>query len=211
MTISHAIGRVGFHPPLTHPAALTRTPSANPPSTGGRLGLPNHVPPCRQPEHQRSNPGRAATSPCHAAKSATETRSLRYVYGDDPYSERQFRALKYRTNFPDRLGCLQDSRAFCQQFFRWYNEEHRHSWFGLLAPAMVHSGQLKPVLAGSQAVLDAAYLAHPDPFDRRPPRPLPIPSEVWINEPAQPGPEAEEKSQQIPMLDTRFGLVVNCL
>jgi len=125
----------------------------------------------------------------------TKTHSRPYVSDDNPYSESQFRTLKYRPQFPDRFGCIQDSRVFCQQFFQWYNEEHRHSGIGLLTPAMVHFGQAQSVLADRQAVLDAAYRAHPDRFVRKPPKPLPLPSEVWINRPLDNGRKTEEKSQ----------------
>jgi hypothetical protein len=47
--------------------------------------------------------------------------------------------------FPHRFGCIQDSRAFCQRFFQWYNQEHRHSGMGLLTPAMVHFGETQTV------------------------------------------------------------------
>jgi len=60
---------------------------------------------------------------------------------DNPFSESQFRTTKYRPEFPDCFGCIQDSRAFCQSFFQWYNQEHRHSGVGLLTPAAVHYGQ----------------------------------------------------------------------
>jgi len=114
----------------------------------------------------------------------TKTHSRPYVSDDNPYSESQFRTLKYRPDFPDRFGCLEDARAFGQEFFRWYNEEHRHSGIALLTPAMVQSGQTEAVLAQRQAVLAAAYQAHPERFVRRPPIPLPVPSAVWINKPA---------------------------
>src|SRR5450432_1692219 len=71
----------------------------------------------------------------------TKSHSRPYVSDDNPYSESQFRTMKYRPEFPDRFGCIQDSRAFCQQFFRWYNEEHRHSGIALLTPAVVHFGE----------------------------------------------------------------------
>ena len=125
----------------------------------------------------------------------TKTHSRPYVSDDNPYSESQFRTLKYRPEFPDRFGCIQDSRAFSQQFFQWYNEQHRHSGIGLLAPAMVHFGQTLAVLAQRQAVLDAAYATHPERFVRRPPKPLPLPSAVWINRPLPPGQKTEEGSQ----------------
>jgi putative transposase len=125
----------------------------------------------------------------------TKTHSRPYVSDDNPYSESQFRTMKYRPEFPERFGCIQDSRAFCQQFFQWYNQEHRHSGISLLTPAMVHFGDAPQVLAQRQAVLDAAYQAHPDRFVRRPPNPLPLPTEVWINRPPLVGQKTEEGSQ----------------
>jgi putative transposase len=81
----------------------------------------------------------------------TKTHSRPHVSDDNPYSESQFRTLKYRPEFPDRFGCIQDSRAFCQGFFRWYNEEHRHSGLALLTPAMVHYGQTARILEQRQS------------------------------------------------------------
>ena len=125
----------------------------------------------------------------------TKSHSRPYVSDDNPYSESQFRTMKYRPEFPNRFGCIQDSRAFCQQFFQWYNEEHRHSGIGLLAPAVVHFGEAQTALDYRQVVLDAAYHAHPDRFVRRPPKPLPLPSEVWINKPVPSGEKTDERSQ----------------
>ena len=125
----------------------------------------------------------------------TKTHSRPYVSNDNPYSESQFRNLKYRPEFPDRFGCIQDSRAFCLEFFQWYNEQHRHSGIGLLTPAMVHFGEAQKVLAHRQVVLDAAYQAHPDRFVGQPPKPLPLPSEVWINKPVPLGQKTKEGSQ----------------
>jgi putative transposase len=113
----------------------------------------------------------------------TKTHSRPHVSNDNPYSESQFRTLKYRPEFPDRFGCIQDSRAFCQGFFRWYNQEHRHSSLGLLTPAMVHYGQAERILQQRQAVLDVAYQLHPERFVRSAPQPPQLPSEVWINKP----------------------------
>ena len=115
--------------------------------------------------------------------SITKTHSRPYTSNDNPYSESQFRTMKYRPEFPDRFGCIQDSRWFCQRFFAWYNDDHRHSGIGMLTPAMVHFGQAPAIRLQRQTVLDAAYLAHPDRFVRRPPTPLPLPKEVWINKP----------------------------
>ena len=124
----------------------------------------------------------------------TKTHSRPYVSDDNPYSESQFRTLKYRPEFPDRFGCIQDARAFGQVFFPWYNDEHRHSGLGLLTPSMVHFGEAAAVLAHRQSVLDGAYQAHPERFVRRPPKPLPLPSEVWINKPILIGPKTKEES-----------------
>ena len=115
--------------------------------------------------------------------SITKTHSRPYTSNDNPYSESQFRTMKYRPEFPDRFGCIQDARAFCQRFFAWYNDHHRHSGIGMLTPAVVHFGQAPGIREKRQSVLDAAYLAHPDRFVRRPPIPLPLPKEVWINKP----------------------------
>ena len=125
----------------------------------------------------------------------TKTHSRPYVSDDNPYSESQFRTMKYRPEFPDRFGSIQDSRAFCQQFFEWYNQEHRHSGIAMLTPSMVHFGEAPIVQARRQVVLDAAYQAHPDRFVRRPPTPLLLPEEVWINKPVPPGQTSKKESQ----------------
>ena len=115
--------------------------------------------------------------------SVTKTHSRPYTSNDNPYSESQFRTMKYRPEFPDRFGCIQDSRAFCQVFFPWYNDDHRHSGIGMMSPAMVHHGAAVAVREGRQLVLDAAYRDHPERFVRRPPTPPQLPKEVWINKP----------------------------
>lgn len=113
----------------------------------------------------------------------TKTHSRPHVSDDNPYSESQFRTLKYRPEFPGRFGSLQHSRAFGQQFFLWYNQQHRHSGLGLLTPAVVHYGQAPQVIQQRQVVLTAAYAAHPERFVHHPPQPLALPTEVWINKP----------------------------
>ena len=120
----------------------------------------------------------------------TKTHSRPHVSDDNPYSESQFRTMKYRPEFPDRFGCIQDSRAFSQGFFRWYNEEHRHSSLGLLTPAMVHYGQTALILEQRQTVLDVAYRVHPERFVRQAPKPPSVPTEVWINKPS----DSDEKT-----------------
>jgi putative transposase len=102
--------------------------------------------------------------------SVTKSHSRPYVSDDNPYSESHFRTLKYRPDFPERFGCIQDSRTFCQEFFTWYNEEHRHSGIELLTPSIVHHGRAPAVIACRRVVLDAAYLTHPERFVRSAPK-----------------------------------------
>jgi putative transposase len=111
----------------------------------------------------------------------TKTHSRPHVSDDNPYSESHFRTMKYRPEFPDRFGCIQDSRAFSQGFFCWYNEEH--SGLALLTPAMVHYQQTALILEQRQTVLDTAYRIHPERFVRQAPKPTAVPTEVWINKP----------------------------
>ena len=104
------------------------------------------------------------------------------VSNDNPYSEAAFKTLKYCPEFPDRFGSIADARAFCADFFAYYNHEHRHSGIGLHTPASVHHGTAGEVRELRAEVLDAAHARHPDRF-RRPPRPPALPKAVWINRP----------------------------
>ena len=113
----------------------------------------------------------------------TKSHSRPYTSDDNPYSESQFRTLKYSPQFPDRFGSIQDSRAFCQDFFLWYNDEHCHSGIAMLPPAVVHFGQAEQVLAHRQTVLASAYQSHPERFVGGFPKPLALPTAVWINPP----------------------------
>lgn len=113
----------------------------------------------------------------------TKTHSRPHVSNDNPFSESQFKTLKYRPEFPARSGSIQDSREFCRQFFPWYNTEHRHHGIALLTPQMVHYGHAAAVIDARQQVLNAAHAAHPERFVRKPPVALPLPKAVWINPP----------------------------
>jgi putative transposase len=120
----------------------------------------------------------------------TKSHSRPHVSDDNPYSEAQFKTLKYRPGFPDRFGSIEDARAFCQRFFAWYNGEHRHSGIAMFTPADVHHGRTDRLLEVRASVLGGAYAAHPDRFVNGPPRPEPVPAEVWINPPAKEVPQA---------------------
>ena len=113
----------------------------------------------------------------------TRTHSRPHVSNDNPFSEAQFKTLKYRPDFPERFGSAQDARAFCHPFFTWYNIAHHHGGIGLLTPATVHYGQAEAVRAQRRAILTAAYAAHPDRFVHKPPEPPAVPTAVWINPP----------------------------
>ena len=113
----------------------------------------------------------------------TKTHSRPYTSSDNPYSEAQFRTLKYQPDFPGRFGSLEDARTFLQSFFDWYNHEHRHSGIGLVTPAQRHSGEDKIVYGRRQEILEAFYREHPERFVRGKPTPPELPGEVWINKP----------------------------
>ncbi len=116
----------------------------------------------------------------------TKTHSRPHVSNDNPYSEAQFKTLKYRPDFPARFGSLADARAHCAEFFPAYNQHHRHAGLGLHTPHDVHFGLAVARQAQRARVLDAAYAATPNRFVRRPPTPAPLPTAVWINEPPSP-------------------------
>ncbi len=106
-----------------------------------------------------------------------------HVSNDNPYSEAQFKTLKYCPAFPERFGCIQDARAFCEAFFAYYNHEHRHSGIGYHTPASVHYGTAQEVRSQRAETLDAAYAANPGRFCHRRPQPPKLPTVAWINEP----------------------------
>jgi putative transposase len=113
----------------------------------------------------------------------TKTHARPHVSNDNPFSEAQFKTLKYRPTFPARFGSIQDARAHCHAFFIWYNTEHHHSSLGLLTPADVHHGLVEERVAARAAVLARAYAARPERFLSGAPHPPARPVEVWINPP----------------------------
>ena len=119
----------------------------------------------------------------------TKTHSRPHVSNDNPYSEAQFKTLKYRPGFPAQFGSLADARAWARPFFQWYNHDHHHSGIGLLTPAIVHREEAVATIAARQQVLTAAYQIHPERFVRGAPTPPTLPSAVWINPPATSEPQ----------------------
>jgi putative transposase len=115
----------------------------------------------------------------------TKTHSRPHVSNDNPYSEAQFKTLKYCPTFPDRFGSYEDALAFCRTFFEYYNQEHRHSGIGLMTPSTVHHGLAPQIVAARQDTLLHAYARHPERFVRQPPRPPILPEAAWINPPVK--------------------------
>jgi putative transposase len=115
----------------------------------------------------------------------TQSHSRPHVSNDNPYSESQFKTLKYRPDFPARFASIEAARAHCQRFFPWYNQQHRHTGLGLHTAADIHYGRAQAVQAARADVLTAAYTAHPERFVRQPPAPPPLPALSWINRPDQ--------------------------
>lgn len=113
----------------------------------------------------------------------TKTHSRPHVSNDNPFSESAFKTLKYRPDFPDRFGSIEDARSFCQTFFQWYNMEHRHSGIAMMTPISVHYGTAETIKKQRSEVLMKAYLDHPERFVNGVPSLKDVPREVWINKP----------------------------
>jgi len=115
----------------------------------------------------------------------TKSHSRPYVSNDNPYSEAQFKTLKYCPQFPDRFGSIQDARGFGRIFFPYYNTEHRHSGVALMTPEAVHYGHAARIQTQRQATLLQAYAAHPERFVKKLPEPPALPTAAWINPPQE--------------------------
>lgn len=127
----------------------------------------------------------------------TKTHSRPRTSNDNPFSEAQFRTLKYRPDFPESFGSLEDARAFCQRFFTWYNTEHYHSGIGWHHPIDVHYGRTETIRAGRTETLATAYTRTPERFVRKHPEPPALPTAAWINKPTDPDEQQEQASQSM--------------
>jgi putative transposase len=123
----------------------------------------------------------------------TKSHSRPHVSNDNPYSEAQFKTMKYRPDFPERFGCVEDARVHSKDFFDWYNLEHHHTGVGLFTPYDVHHGLAAQRHAARSLVLESAHRSHPERFVNGVPAPLPLPTEVWINKPQKPKEVTEER------------------
>jgi len=113
----------------------------------------------------------------------TKTHSRPHVSNDNPFSESQFKTMKYRPEFPKRFGSIEDARSFCRMFFGWYNNEHRHSGIAMLTPETVHYGRAEKTTKQREIVLLEAFEKHPERFVNKIPKPMKLPEAVWINPP----------------------------
>ena len=107
------------------------------------------------------------------------------VSNDNPFSEAQFRTLKYRPEFPDRFGSLEHARGVSGDLFAWYNDAHHHSGLSYLTPADVHYGRADRILGVRHQTRLAAYVIHPERFVKGPPHRETLPTAVWINAPTK--------------------------
>lgn len=115
----------------------------------------------------------------------TKSHSRPYVSNDNPYSESAFKTFKYRPGFPESFGCIEDARAFCNEFFNWYNFEHKHSGIAMLTPFDLHSGNQKDIISKRQNILKSAFYSNPERFVKGVPK-VKLPDiNVWINKPNQ--------------------------
>ena len=145
----------------------------------------HQVPPGQLTLHaDRGAPMKAkATAQMLADLGVTKSHSRPHVSNDNPFSESHFKTLKYQPKFPKRFGCIEDAKAFCRDFFSWYNQDHHHAGIGLMTPDQVHYGQADLIHAARQHVLDIAFRKNPERFVKKPPQPPEKPTAAWINPP----------------------------
>ena len=124
-----------------------------------------------------------STALLYADLGIIKSHSRPYTSNDNPYSEANFRTLKYRPDMPDQLGSVEHARQVVRALVGWYNDEHYHLGLALLHPADVHYGRTADIVAARQRVLDAAHAAHPERFVRWPSDQKAPPPAAWINPP----------------------------
>ena len=140
-----------------------------------------------------------------ASLGVVKSHSRPHVSNDNPFSESQFKTMKYRPKFPSRFGGFEDAQSFCREFFQWYNEEHYHTGIGLLTPSVLHYGKAPRVIESRSEVLQAVYAKHPERFVHGCPKPQTLPTAVWINPPTTTGEESSEDKSPLIEIQTPSG------
>jgi putative transposase len=128
----------------------------------------------------------------------TKSHSRPHVSDDNPFSEAQFKTLKYRPDFPARFDSLAHGERHSRDFFNWYNGEHHHVGLGLMTPHDMHHGLAQAKWHRRQQALIDAYAAHPERYPRGVPTPPPLPTAAWINKPSSTAAPAEPADQRAP-------------
>ena len=140
------------------------------------------------PGYLHADGGAAMTSKALASMlvdmDITRSHSRPRTSNDNPFSEAQFKTMKYTSDYPDRFASVNEARTWREGFTAYYNHEHRHSGIGYHTPASVHYGTAEAVRDQRQITLDRAYRTHPERFARRPAAP-PLPLTAAINDPAK--------------------------
>jgi putative transposase len=113
----------------------------------------------------------------------SKSHSRPHTPNDNPFSEAQFKTMKYRPDYPTRFDSIVEARYWARAFFHWYNHEHHHSRLGLMTPEAIHHGKAAALTSQRQVALNTAYEAHPERFVKGLPKPPKVPTAVWINPP----------------------------
>lgn len=130
-----------------------------------------------------------------------KSHSRPHVSNDNPYSEAQFKTMKYRPDYPSRFGSIEDARQWARSFFAWYNGEHYHSGLGLLTPETVHYGEAERVRQQREQVLAGVYAQHPERFVQGLPSVPAVPVAVWINAPKPEQEQAKNKEHPLVVIE----------
>jgi putative transposase len=159
--------------------------------------------------HSDRGPSMASQSVAQllASLGVVKSHSRPHVSNDNPFSESQFKTMKYRPEFPNRFGGYEDALGYCRPFFTWYNDEHYHSGIGLMTPAMLHYGGAEQVVKERAHVLQHAYEAHPERFVRGCPKPQPLPTAAWINPPVPTNKLARDNDPSLVEIQTPSELI----
>ncbi len=139
----------------------------------------------------------------YAHLGVTKSHSRPRVSNDNPYSESQFKTMKYCLTYPDRFGSIEDANSFCLDFFNWYNNEHYHSGINMLTPASVHSGWADKILACRAQIKSEAFERHQERFVQGRPKTQKLAKEVWINPPKAANSQLSSNNREVVALKAK--------